>query len=71
MFSNRAVLSTESMAKVLQVDEASTLLISMPVFHSAGASLGILGFRTGAHSVIAREATPATLLPLVERWVAR
>lgn len=68
MFSNRAVLSLEGMAQVLRVDETSTLLISMPVFHSAGASLGVLGFTTGAHSVIAREATPATLLPLVERW---
>jgi long-chain acyl-CoA synthetase len=68
MFSNRAVLSTEGMAEVLRVDESSTLLISMPVFHSAGASLGILGLRTGAHSVIAREATPTTLLALIERW---
>jgi long-chain acyl-CoA synthetase len=50
MFSNRAVLSTGGMAQVLRVDEASTLLISMPVFHSAGACLGILGFTSGAHS---------------------
>jgi long-chain acyl-CoA synthetase len=68
MFSNRAVLATDGMVEVLHVDESSVLLISMPVFHSAGASLGILSMRAGAHSVIAREASPATLLPLIERW---
>ncbi|MCJ0949859.1 MULTISPECIES: long-chain-fatty-acid--CoA ligase [Rhodococcus] len=68
LFSNRAVLATEGMAEVLRVDETSTLLISMPVFHSAGASLGMLGIRTGAHSVIARDAAPATLLSLIARW---
>jgi long-chain acyl-CoA synthetase len=68
MFSNRAVLSTDGSARVLRVDETSTLLIAMPIFHSVGASLGVLGIRTGAHSVIAREAAPDTLLSLVARW---
>ena len=70
MFSNRAVLATDGMVEVLHVNESSVLLISMPVFHSAGASLGILSMRVGAHSVIARDASPTTLLPLVERWRA-
>ncbi|ANQ75998.1 hypothetical protein AS032_29110 [Rhodococcus qingshengii] len=68
LFSSRAVLATEGMAEVLRIDETSTLLISMPVFHSAGACLGVLGFRTGAHIVIARDTAPTTVLSLIARW---
>ncbi|MBF4162736.1 long-chain-fatty-acid--CoA ligase [Nocardioides sp. CBS4Y-1] len=68
MFSNRAVLATEGIARALRVDETSTLMVAMPVFHSAGASLGVLGLRTGAHVVVAQEASPEILLTAIARW---
>jgi long-chain acyl-CoA synthetase len=65
MFSNRATRAYLPMAELVHVNDDSVILVAMPVFHAAGASLGILSFIQGAHMIIAREAAPDELLPLI------
>jgi long-chain acyl-CoA synthetase len=67
MFSNASIRAYDSMVKEINVDADSVLLVSMPVFHAAGASLGILAMREGATTVIAREVVPIRLLELIEQ----
>lgn len=66
MFSNAAVRSYDAMVKELGIGSESVMMVSMPVFHAAGASLGILALTEGASTVIAREVVPARLLDLIE-----
>ena len=66
MFSNAAVRSYDAMVKELGIGSESVLMVSMPVFHAAGASLGILAMTEGASTVIARDVVPDRLLDLIE-----
>lgn len=68
MFSNAAFSATLDMTGLTRVDEDSTTLVAMPLFHSAGVSFGVMSLGAGAHTVIAREAKPDLLLDLLERW---
>jgi len=70
MFSGAAVRSTFAMAEVTGVTPDAVVLVAMPLFHAAGASLGIMGLAAGAHCVIAADAAPSVLLSLVQRYRA-
>jgi long-chain acyl-CoA synthetase len=67
MFSNRALMASDEMAAATNVDEASCVLVAMPVFHASGSSLGLLALATGARTVIAKAPDPQTLLGLICR----
>jgi long-chain acyl-CoA synthetase len=67
MFSSASIRAYDSMVAEIGVDSDSVLLVSMPVFHAAGASLGILAMREGATTAIAREVVPQKLLDLIEQ----
>jgi acyl-CoA synthetase (AMP-forming)/AMP-acid ligase II len=68
MMSNEGFRAILGMADLTRVTEDSTVLVSMPVFHSVGTSFGVLGLGCGAHTVVAREAKPDLILELLERW---
>jgi acyl-CoA synthetase (AMP-forming)/AMP-acid ligase II len=45
---------------------AESVLVAMPVFHVAGANMGMLGLVQGAHCVVLREVDPGVLLGMIE-----
>jgi acyl-CoA synthetase (AMP-forming)/AMP-acid ligase II len=65
MFSNAAIRASTAINFVLELDQQSVVLIPMPVFHAAGASLGIQALNAGAVSVVASRVVPDELLALI------
>ena len=47
------------------------VLVVMPLFHVAGANMGLLGLYQGAHCVVMREADPGRVLQLIEQHRVR
>ncbi|MFI4974663.1 MAG: long-chain-fatty-acid--CoA ligase [Caulobacterales bacterium] len=47
-------------------DAGDAVLVAMPLFHVAGANMGMLGLAQGAAAVVMREADPARILALIQ-----
>ncbi|GAC1542015.1 MAG: fatty acid--CoA ligase [Acidimicrobiales bacterium] len=45
----------------------SVNLVAMPLFHIGGIGYGLMALTQGGHTVVSREADPATLISLIER----
>jgi acyl-CoA synthetase (AMP-forming)/AMP-acid ligase II len=66
-YTNAAIKAIEPMVSVTGANEASVVLVAMPVFHLTGSSLGILSLIVGARMVVAREAAPDGLLSVIAK----
>ncbi len=52
-------------------DAGDPVLVAMPLFHVAGANMGMLGLLQGARCVIMREADPGAILRLIQAHAVR
>jgi fatty-acyl-CoA synthase len=52
-------------------DAGDAVLVAMPLFHVAGANMGMLGIYQGARAIVMREADPGAILALIEEHAIR
>jgi long-chain acyl-CoA synthetase len=62
-----AIAATLANAEIMEISESSVALIATPVFHATATGAVAMVLSAGGRCVIARDADPDTLLPLIER----
>jgi len=63
---NYAALFASATQQWGRFESGDPVLVAMPLFHVAGANMGMLGLLQGARCVVMREADPGAILRLVE-----
>ncbi len=63
----RALLASGSQAGYADWGPSDVNFVCMPVFHVAGANIGILGLASGCPNVVLRDVDPGVILQLIER----
>jgi fatty-acyl-CoA synthase len=62
---NYLALFASGQAAWCQMKHGEVMLVAMPLFHVAGANMGVLSFLVGGKAVILREVDPAAILTLM------
>src|SRR5208283_2893603 len=68
---NFAALFESASAQWARYDAGDAVLVAMPLFHVAGANVGLLALQQGAWAVVMREADPGRVIALVEEHRVR
>ena len=68
---NYAALFASATEQWARFDAGDAVLVAMPLFHVAGANMGMLGLFQGARCVIMREADPGAILALIQEHGVR
>ena len=68
---NYVALAQSAMQSWAKFEAREAVLVAMPLFHVAGANMGILGLMQGAKCVILREADSAVILRMIEEHQVR
>ena len=63
---NYRALYASATGQWARFDAGDAVLVAMPLFHVAGANMGMLGLMQGAQAVVLREADPAVILEQIE-----
>jgi acyl-CoA synthetase (AMP-forming)/AMP-acid ligase II len=68
---NYAAVFASAVEQWARFDAGDSVLVAMPLFHVAGANMGILGLLQGARCVVMREADPGAILALIQEHRVR
>jgi acyl-CoA synthetase (AMP-forming)/AMP-acid ligase II len=68
---NYAAVFASATEQWARFEAADAVLVAMPLFHVAGANMGMLGLFQGARCVIMREADPGAILTLIQEHGVR
>ena len=68
---NYAAVFASAVEQWARFEAGDAVLVAMPLFHVAGANMGMLGLLQGARCVIMREADPGAILALIQQHGVR